>query len=84
MSCMRSGEPKKPIEEVLRGLTIGALPEGWTPIDVVCVVKCLDPDGQPGWAIRQTESVNDHELLGTLVLEIETLKRDLLDEWEDD
>jgi hypothetical protein len=47
-------------------------------------VKCLDPEGAPLWAVRLTEGINEHELLGTLVLEIETPKHDLVADWADE
>jgi len=29
-----------PAGEILRNLTIDALPEGWTPVDALCLIKC--------------------------------------------
>lgn len=72
------------IGEALRGLAISALPDGWTPVDAVCVIKCLNEAGEPLWVLRPTRSVNEEELLGTLIIQTEVLKRDLLESWADE
>jgi hypothetical protein len=77
-------EPPEPVGEVLRGLAIGPLPESWTALDAVCMVKCLNPDGHPMWSYRATDGINDEELLGALVMAIELLKSDMLSNWEDE
>jgi hypothetical protein len=77
-------ESSIPIGDVLRGLAIDPVPESWTPLDAVCMVKCLNEDGRPMWAYRATGGINDEELLGALVMAIELLKSDMLSTWEDE
>ena len=77
-------EENLPIEQVLRGLEISAIPSGWTAVDAVCMVKCLNPEGKPMWALRLTEGINEEELLGTLMIHTELLKRDMLADWSDE
>ena len=77
-------EPKVPIGDVLRGLSISALPEGWTALETLCMVKCLGEDGSPKWAMRMSDGINEEELLGALVIHTELLKKDMLDDWTDD
>jgi len=59
-------EQQFPVGEVLRGLEVSALPEAWTPLEAVCMVKCLGEDGSPKWAMRMTGGINEEELLGAL------------------
>ena len=77
-------EEKRPVGEVLRGLSIGPLPDGWTAVDAYAMVKCLDPTGRAQWALRVTETINEEELLGALTMHVELLKRDMLDNWDDE
>jgi hypothetical protein len=77
-------EGNQPIADVLRGLEIGPLPERWTPVEAVCIVKCLDVEGKPLWALRMTDGLNNTELLGALVIETSLLQKDMLEDWEDE
>ena len=70
--------------EVLAGLTIAPVPEGWTPIDAVVLIKCLDDEGAPRWALRTTTGINDEELLGALVVRTDLLRRDMVAAFVDD
>ena len=74
----------KPIGEILRGLDISELPEGWIPVEAVCIVKCLNTDGKPLWSLRMTDGLNQEELLGTMVIHTELLKNDAIEDWADD
>ncbi len=73
-----------PVGDVLRGLAITSLPEGWTPLEAVCMVKCLGEDGSPKWAMRMSGGINPEELLGALVIQTDLLKQDMLNDWADD
>ena len=73
-------EERKDLHEVLgTGFAIGPLPEGWTPLEGIVLVKCLDADGEPSWAFRTTSGLNDEELLGALTIRLELLKEETLD-----
>ena len=71
-----------PVEEVLRGLEISPMPERWTPVDAICIVKCLDTDGRPLWAMRMTEGINKEELLGTMVVQTGMLEKEMIEDWD--
>ena len=73
-----SEERLAPAAEVLAGLEFHVLPEKWSPLEAIVLVKCLDDDGGPSWAFRTTPGMNDEELLGALTVRIEILKRELL------
>ena len=42
------------------------LPEHWTPLEAVAVIKCLDEKGDPTLWMTSTESLNSWERLGML------------------
>lgn len=77
-------DPTLPIADVLPGVEVSALPDGWTPLEAAFLVKCLGEDGSPKWALRMTNGINEEELLGALVIHTELLKKDMLDDWVDD
>jgi hypothetical protein len=73
----------QPIGEVLRGLVIDPVPEGWTVVDALVVAKCLNDEGEPIWSLRFTDGLNSEELLGALQIQVELLKRGILEDWTD-
>lgn len=42
------------------------LPEGYTPLETIAVIKCLDRDGAPTLAVRVSDSLMDWEGIGML------------------
>ena len=77
-------ETRYPIDRVLPGLEVHPLPEGWTPLEALALVKCLDAEGESTWAFRTTPGLNKEELLGSLVVHSDLLRRSLIKEWDDD
>ena len=65
------------------GFVIAPLPEGWTPLEGVVLVKCLDDEGRSAWAFRTTDGVNDEELLGALLVRYELAKQETVDLYAD-
>jgi hypothetical protein len=43
------------------------LPEGYTPLETVAVIKCLDASGSPTLAIRVSDSLMGWEAVGMLI-----------------
>lgn len=72
-------EQPVPVGDALPGISIYPLPDRWTPLSAIVLVKCLDEDGDPTWALRRTSGLSDEELLGALVIRTELLRRYLLD-----
>ncbi|MDP9396166.1 MAG: hypothetical protein M3Q27_18675 [Actinomycetota bacterium] len=71
-----------PAESLVRGLRAAwPLPEGWTPVAAIFLIKCLDKDGEPTWAFRMTDGLSEEELLGALTIRMELLKTDLLEQY---
>lgn len=68
MTDSAAGEERKPIAEVLQGLELHPLEPGWTAIEALVLIKCLDEDGHATWAYRTTHRLNREELLGALVV----------------
>jgi hypothetical protein len=78
-----SDEDRHPIEAVLPEFRLHPLSDGWMPLQDFVLVKALDEDGEVAWAFRTSEPFNLEELLGALTLQVETLKRKLVRDWED-
>jgi hypothetical protein len=66
-----------PVGEALPGLSVHSLPDGWTPLSAIVLVKCLDEDGHSSWAFRTTDGLNDEELLGALTIRTDLLRQEL-------
>jgi hypothetical protein len=77
-------DARSPIAHVLPDFQLHALDEGWTPLQAFVLVKALDSDGEVSWAFRTSEPFNLEELLGALTIQVETLKRKLVRQWEDE
>jgi hypothetical protein len=77
-------DQRRPIDQVLGGLTIHPLPDRWSPLEGIVLVKCLDEEGVPTWAFRTTSGINDEELLGVLTVRIELLKSELLEGYDEE
>ena len=84
MGVPKPGETRVPVEQVLRGLELHPLDEGETAIEAFVLVKVLDADGHPNWSYRTTNHLNREELLGALQVQVDVLRKELRDEWDDD
>jgi hypothetical protein len=60
------------------------LEAGWTPVEAFVLIKCLDESGEAAWSYRTTNRLNREELLGALIVHTDLLRRELVDEWNDD
>jgi len=65
-------------------MALHPLPEGWTPVEALVLIKCLDDEGVSTWSYRTTARPNREELLGALVVHTDVLRKELLAEWGDD
>lgn len=79
-----SDDERQPIGQVLPDFKLHPLEPGWTPLQAFVLVKSLDEDGGTAWSFRTSEQFNLEELLGALVVQVETLKRKLTKFWEDE
>lgn len=59
------------------------LPENWTPLEAVAVIKCLDEEGSPCFAIRSTETLSGWEAVGLLEVAAKAQINDILGDMED-
>jgi hypothetical protein len=64
-------------------LDVPELPEGWTPLSVYAVVKCLDEDGRVGLVTRASDELSTWEAIGMLTGALDSL-RSFLQECFDD
>jgi hypothetical protein len=75
-------EQRQPVAEVLRGLTLHPLVEGESAEEAFVLIKIKDAVGDTSWAYRTTRPPNREELFGALTIQVELLRRELLEEWE--
>ena len=52
-------------------------------MEAFVLVKCMDEDGDSSWSFRTTNPLNLEELLGALTVQVELVKRRLLNGWDE-
>ncbi|WP_353649155.1 hypothetical protein ABLG96_20485 [Nakamurella sp. A5-74] len=77
-------EVRVPVGQALPGLEIHALGPAETPLEAFVLIKTLDADGLPSWSYRTSTRLNREELLGALTVQVDVLRKELRDEWDDD
>jgi hypothetical protein len=78
-------EETQPIGRVLGdGFSIAPLPPGWTALEGVVLVKCLDVDGEPSWAFRHTGGINHEETIGALTVQLDLMRDEITDLFRSD
>ena len=66
------------------GLETGeTLPESWTPLDAVAVIKCLDEEGNVAYCVRSTETLTNMECYALLQITAQTQGQAIVDGFED-
>ena len=78
------GDARVPVADVLAGLEVHPLEPGDTPVEAFVLIKLLDRDGRVSWSYRTTNALNREELLGALMVQVDVLRKELRDEWDDD
>ncbi|GAA2594299.1 hypothetical protein GCM10010399_26160 [Dactylosporangium fulvum] len=78
-----NGEPRVPVTEVLRGLEVHPLEPGETAVEAFVLIKVLDSQGDIAWSYRTTNRLSREELLGALIVQVDLLRKELRDEWDD-
>ena len=74
----------RPIGAVLSGLELMELPEGYTPLEVVAVIKAIDEDGDVCWHTRYTKAPHAIEFLGALHAAVALMTTDIRRDYEPD
>jgi hypothetical protein len=65
----------KPIGEVLGPqFQVPPLLDGWTALDGIVLVKCLNAEGRSAWAFRETEGLNEEEIIGALTVQLDLMR----------
>lgn len=64
-------------------VTSSDLPERWTPLDGIAIIKCLDEEGNLTFCIRSTETLTDMEAYGMLAIAAQTQAESIIDGFED-
>ena len=70
-----------PIGDLLSGMSVMPLPEGFEAETVFVLIKMRTDDGNTVWGWRSPGITNHEELLGALIVQVEMLKAQLLDDW---
>ncbi|MBB5789961.1 hypothetical protein [Jiangella mangrovi] len=78
-----TGDERVPVAQVLSGLEVHPLAQGETAIEAFVLIKVFDADGRPAWSYRTTNRLNREELLGALMVQVDVLRKELRDEWDD-
>ena len=63
-------------------MTIHPFENGEVPLSAFVLAKVLDSEGSPGWSFRTTEAPNREELLGALMVQVDLLRKSLVNDWE--
>lgn len=66
------------------GLDVLSLPEGFTPLEAVSVIKALDEEGRVSLLMRSTEGLNSWESLGMLAAAAAVTREGLVSVFEDE
>jgi len=75
----------RPIGEVLgSGFQVPPLLKGWTALDGVVLVKCLNEKGRSTWAFRETEGLNEEEVIGALTVQLDLMRERVKSQYYDD
>lgn len=56
----------------LAGLDAQDLPEHWTPLDAIAVIKCLDEDGETALVVRTSDGLRVWDSVGLLTVALDT------------
>lgn len=81
MPDVQSDDQRLPIGEVLASLAIDPLSDGATALEAFVLIKVRYDDGEDSWCYRTTREPNREELLGALTVQIDLLRKELLDDW---
>ena len=74
-----------PIGQVLGdGFRVPELLPSWTALEGIVLVKCLDAEGHPSWAFRETEGMNVEEVIGVLTIQLDMLRERAVDAFRGD
>jgi hypothetical protein len=77
-----SNEYGEPIGRVLGdGFRVPPLLDGWTALDGIVLVKCLDAEGHSSWAFRETQGLNEEEAIGALTVQLDIMRQRVIDQF---
>ena len=75
----------RPIGEVLgSAFQVPPLLTGWTALDGIVLVKCLNENGRSTWAFRETEGLNEEEVIGALTVQLDLMRERVKAQYYDD
>lgn len=66
------------------GLHTQEMPQSWTPLDAVVVVRCLDEDGETALLLRTTDGLRCWDAVGMLTAGLDQQRRQVALMFEDE
>lgn len=63
------------------GLEVADLPDGFTPLEAIVLVKALDDEGDVTWCRRGTDGLTDEECVGILTADTQRIVNSLNERW---
>lgn len=75
---------RKPIGEVLPGIEVPPMDEGYIAIDAFMLIKTLNEEGSPIWMLRTTKGISTVELIGALDTMLDHQRDAFRKSWIDD
>lgn len=73
-----------PAAELLRGIDLMELPEGYTPLSAIVLLKTLDADGDVAWINRYAKDLGGMESLGALHAAVALVTEDIVNTYRPD
>lgn len=85
VSMSEDASESRPIGEVLgSAFQVPPLLKGWTALDGIVLVKCLNENGRSAWAFRETEGLNEEEVIGALTVQLDLMRERVRAQYYDD
>lgn len=66
----------------LAGLNTEPLPDNWTPLDAIAVIKCLDEEGETALVLRTSDGLRVWDSVGLLTVALDTQRQTAQDMFE--
>jgi hypothetical protein len=67
-----------PASELLPGIELLSLPDNYTPLSTIVILKTLDDEGDIAWFTRQAKDLHNIEALGALTAARNLMSHDVM------
>lgn len=73
-----------PLSDVSAGIQVYGLPTGFVPVEGFLLLLGSDSDGDETWLFRKSPGMDLDRLFAQLTIQVELIKRQLLEVWDED